>query len=117
MVNVLSDLRVVEMAAFVAGPLAGMTLAQLGARVIRVDDIGGNADIGRWPLAKNGKSLYWAGMNKAKQSLCVNLGDERGQALVTDLICDDAPNGGILIEELEKLAKELLEEARRAGAK
>ncbi len=97
MFNVLSDLRVVEMAAFVAGPLAGMTLAQLGARVIRVDDIGGNADIGRWPLAKNGKSLYWAGMNKAKQSLCVNLGDERGQALVTDLICDDAPNGGILI--------------------
>ena len=77
MFNVLNDLRVVEMAAFVAGPLAGMTLAQLGARVIRVDDVGGNADIGRWPIAANGKSLYWAGLNKAKQSLCVDLGDER----------------------------------------
>jgi 2-methylfumaryl-CoA isomerase len=97
MFNVLNDLRVVEMAAFVAGPLAGMTLAQLGARVIRVDDVGGNADIGRWPIAANGKSLYWAGLNKAKQSLCVDLGDERGQALVADLICDDAPGAGILI--------------------
>ncbi len=97
MFNVLNDLRVVEMAAFVAGPLAGMTLAQLGARVIRVDDVGGNADIGRWPIAANGRSLYWAGLNKAKQSLCVDLGDERGQALVADLICDDAPGAGILI--------------------
>ena len=97
MFQVLNDLRVVEMAAFVAGPLAGMTLAQLGARVIRVDDVGGNADIGRWPVAANGRSLYWAGLNKAKQSLCVDLGDERGQALVADLICDDAPGGGILI--------------------
>jgi 2-methylfumaryl-CoA isomerase len=88
--QVLNDLRVVEMAAFVAGPLAGMTLAQLGARVIRVDDIGGNADIGRWPIAANGRSLYWAGLNKAKQSLCVDLGDERGQALVAERLSQES---------------------------
>ena len=95
MFQVLNDLRVVEMAAFVAGPLAGMTLAQLGARVIRVDDVGGNADIGRWPVAANGRSLYWAGLNKAKQSLCVDLGDERGQALGLPQELQARPRAGL----------------------
>src|SRR5712672_3301025 len=47
----LAGLRVVEVATFVAGPLGGMTLAQLGAEVIRVDPPGGSADYTRWPVA------------------------------------------------------------------
>ena len=35
----------------VAAPLGGMTLAQLGADMIRIDPIGGAADVTRWPLA------------------------------------------------------------------
>ncbi|GAB11343.2 hypothetical protein GOARA_068_00010, partial [Gordonia araii NBRC 100433] len=46
----LDGLRVVEFASFVAGPSAGMTLAQLGADVIRVDPLGGNSDYRRWPV-------------------------------------------------------------------
>ena len=44
MSSLLSDLRVVEVSAFIAAPLGGMTLAQLGAEVIRIDPIGGNID-------------------------------------------------------------------------
>ena len=44
----LADLRVVEGSAFVAAPLGGMTLAQLGADVIRFDPIGGGLDRSRW---------------------------------------------------------------------
>ena len=40
----LADLRVIEGSAFVAAPLGGMTLAQLGADVIRFDQIGGGLD-------------------------------------------------------------------------
>src|SRR5260221_8711115 len=68
----LAGLRVVEVATFVAGPLGGMTLAQLGADVIRVDPPGGAADYTRWPGTASGTSLYWARLNKAKRSLCAD---------------------------------------------
>jgi len=38
--GVLAGLRVIEVSSFVAAPLGGMTLAQLGADVIRVDPVG-----------------------------------------------------------------------------
>jgi len=48
--GILKGLRVVEGSAFVAAPLGGMTLAQLGAEVIRFDQIGGGLDHKRWPV-------------------------------------------------------------------
>jgi 2-methylfumaryl-CoA isomerase len=66
-------MRVVEGSAFVAAPLGGMTLAQNGADVIRFDQIGGGLDYARWPLAPGGQSLFWAGLNKAKRSIALDL--------------------------------------------
>jgi 2-methylfumaryl-CoA isomerase len=96
----LSDLRVVEVSAFVAAPLGGMTLAQLGADVIRIDPIGGNIDIGRWPLAPDGTSLYWASLNKAKRSVCLALNTPQGQELARGLICAPGAGGGNLLTNL-----------------
>jgi 2-methylfumaryl-CoA isomerase len=76
----------VEGSAFVAAPLGGMTLAQLGADVIRFDDLGGGLDHTRWPLAAGGQSLFWAGLNKGKRSLRVDLRSEAGRELVTAVI-------------------------------
>jgi 2-methylfumaryl-CoA isomerase len=67
--GLLQDLRIVELSAFVAAPLGGMTMAQMGADVIRIDPLGGGIDYGRWPVTRTGASLYWAGLNKAKRSL------------------------------------------------
>ncbi len=89
MAGVLDGLRVVEGSAFVAVPLAGMTLAQMGADVIRFDRIGGGLDAGRWPVTSEGRSLFWAGLNKGKRSFAVNLSDPRGQELVAELICGE----------------------------
>ena len=47
---ILEGLRVVDVSAFVAAPLGGATLAELGADVVRVDPPGGGIDAGRWPL-------------------------------------------------------------------
>jgi 2-methylfumaryl-CoA isomerase len=80
--GILAGLTVVEGSAFVAAPLGGMTLAQLGADVIRFDQLGGGLDYGRWPLADNGDSLFWAGLNKGKRSLEVDLHSPRGRELV-----------------------------------
>jgi 2-methylfumaryl-CoA isomerase len=82
---------------FVAAPLGGMTLAQLGAEVIRVDPLGGAPDHHRWPLAPSGTSLYWAGLNKGKKSVSVDLRSAQGQELVTRLIADSGPDGGIVL--------------------
>ena len=49
MTGILAGLRIVEGSAFIAAPMAGMTLAQLGADVIRFDDIKGGLD--QRPLA------------------------------------------------------------------
>ncbi len=63
-----------------------MTLTQLGAEVVRVDPVGGAADYHRWPLTEAGDSIYWAGLNKGKRSLAVDMRSEQGQQLVTRLI-------------------------------
>ena len=82
----LAGVRIVEISSFVAVPLAGMTLAQLGAEVIRVDPIGGAADYRRWPVTDAGDSIYWAGLNKGKRSVAADLRSPEGQDLVTRLI-------------------------------
>ncbi len=100
MVKILQGLRIVEGAAFVAAPLAGMTLAQLGADVIRFDRIRGGLDHHRWPVTHDNKSLFWAGLNKGKRSLAVDVSMPEGQELVTRLICAPGPENGIFVTNL-----------------
>lgn len=87
----LDGLRIVEGSAFVAAPLGGMSLAQLGADVIRFDNIGGGLDFHRWPCTPDGHSLFWAGMNKGKRSIAVDLRRREGQELITELITARRP--------------------------
>ena len=93
----LDGLTVLEISSFVAAPLGGMTLAQLGAEVIRIDPIGGAADHTRWPLAPSGTSLYWTGLNKAKKSVTLNFRDPEAQRIVADLVAASGPDGGIVL--------------------
>lgn len=100
MAGMLTGLRVVEASAFVAVPLAGMTLAQIGADVIRVDRLQGGLDAQRWPVTAGGRSLFWAGLNKGKRSLAVDLAHPRGQEIVTELICAPGPDAGCFLTNL-----------------
>ena len=82
----LEGLSVIEGSAFVAAPSGGMTLAQLGADVIRFDRIGGGLDHHRWPLTADGISLYWNGLNRGKRSVAVDLADPEVQELLSELV-------------------------------
>ncbi len=93
----LEGLRIVDLCTYVAGPSATMTLAQLGAEVIRVDPVGGATDVRRLPHGPTGSSLYWAGLNKAKKSVEVNLATAEGRELVGALVGLPGPEGGILV--------------------
>ncbi len=97
MYDLLSGLTVIEGSAFVAAPLGGMTLAQLGANVIRFDPIGGGMDFKRWPLDKKGNSLYWNGLNKGKKSITINIREDEGRDLIKALICAPGPENGIFL--------------------
>ena len=98
--SILHGMRVFESSAFVALPLAGMQLAQMGAEVIRFDNLGGGLDQYRRPLAPNGESLFWHGLNKGKKSFAVNLKSEIGRELVSDLITSDGDDSGLFITNL-----------------
>ncbi|MGE4426094.1 MAG: CoA transferase [Solirubrobacteraceae bacterium] len=113
--GILEGLRVVEGSAFVAAPLGGMTLAQLGADVIRFDQIGGGLDYQRWPLASSGDSLFWAGMNKGKRSLQIDLRNDRGREIVRELLRRPGPDGGLFLTNFPArgwLAYDALREVR-----
>lgn len=101
--RLLADLRIVEISAFVAAPLGGMTMAQLGAEVIRIDPVGGGIDHNRWPVTPNGASLYWAGLNKAKRSVALALDRPEGRELARAIATAPGPGGGIMLSNLPPL--------------
>ena len=98
--GILDGMRVVELSAFVAVPMAGLTLSSLGADVIRVDPPGGGLDYGRWPVTADGRSLYWAGLNAGKRSVNLDLRSEEGRATLVDLITAAGEDAGIFITNL-----------------
>jgi 2-methylfumaryl-CoA isomerase len=93
----LGGCRIVESSAFIAGPLCGMTLAQLGADVIRIDAIGGGIDYRRAPVRDGGRSFYWTGLNKGKRSLALDLRSEEAREIVLRLVGAPGPGGGVLL--------------------
>jgi 2-methylfumaryl-CoA isomerase len=101
--RLLQDLRIVEFSAFVAAPLGGMTMAQFGAEVIRIDPIGGAIDYNRWPVTDAGASLYWAGLNKAKRSVALALGKPEGRELAQAIATAPGAGGGIVLTNLPPL--------------
>ena len=97
MYDLLKGLRVVEGSAFVAAPTCGLYLAQMGAEVIRFDNIGGGPDFRRWPLADNGSSLYWEGLNKGKKSVAIDLASPAGRELAQRLATAPGPDAGLFV--------------------
>jgi 2-methylfumaryl-CoA isomerase len=106
MYNLLSNLSVIEASSFVASPSAGLYCAQLGAEVIRIDQIGGNPDFRRWPVTSNDDSLYWENLNRAKKSVALDLTRPEGlellQALVraTGQVVTNFPAKGFMAHEV-----------------
>lgn len=113
--QLLRGIRVVESSAFIAAPLAGMTLAQSGADVIRIDVPGGGIDYTRQPVMPGGRSLYWTGLNKGKRSFAVDIRLPEGKELVHELITQGDDEGGVLLSNLSAswLSHETLAALRR----
>ena len=99
--NILSGLRVLESSAFVAVPMAGMTLSQMGAEVIRFDRLEGGLDARRMPYSPSGTSLFWSGMNKGKKSIAVDMKSPKGKELISNLVTAPGKDAGLFLTNLK----------------
>ena len=80
----LEGFTILEFATIIATPIGVSMLADLGARVIKVEPIGGDPfrGMGAGPLT----GLLASKTNAAKESICIDLKSESGQAIVAELI-------------------------------
>lgn len=84
----LEGIVVADFSRVLAGPLATMTLADLGARVIKVERPGTGDDTRAWgpPYAESGMTTYFESANRGKESVTLDLADEDDRARAFDLI-------------------------------
>lgn len=84
----LSDIRVIAVEQFGAGPFGSMQLADLGATVVKIEDPTTGGDVGRQvpPHAEAGDSLYFEAVNRNKQSFALDLRNPAGREVFLDLV-------------------------------
>ncbi|MBX7481817.1 CoA transferase [Qipengyuania qiaonensis] len=99
MYNLLQGLSIIEASSFVASPTAGLYCAQMGAEVIRVDHKAGGLDYDRYMLTKEGRSLSWENLNRAKKSVALDLRSGEGRELLVELA---AKTGNLITNLPEK---------------
>jgi crotonobetainyl-CoA:carnitine CoA-transferase CaiB-like acyl-CoA transferase len=86
----LDGIRVADLSRVLAGPLATMILADLGADVIKIERPGTGDDTRAWgpPWAEDGESSYYLGANRNKRSVALDLTVERDRAAARRIVLD-----------------------------
>jgi len=82
----LDGVRVLELANYMAGPFAGMILADLGAEVIKVENPQGGDFSRQTAPFLQGESAGFIALNRNKKSITLNLKAERGRAVFFELV-------------------------------
>src|SRR3981189_344531 len=82
----LEGMVVVAVEQAVAAPLATRHLADLGARVIKVERLDGGDFARSYDNAVNGLSAYFVWANRSKESVTLDIADPRGRQVLEDLI-------------------------------
>jgi crotonobetainyl-CoA:carnitine CoA-transferase CaiB-like acyl-CoA transferase len=123
----LKGVRVLDLTRVLAGPFATQILADLGAEVIKVERPGGGDDTRSWgpPYVKDAsgndtaETTYFAGCNRGKKSITIDLADPEGQKTVRALAqtCDvlvenykvgDLARHGLGYDDLKKVKPDLI---------
>jgi CoA:oxalate CoA-transferase len=82
----LAGITVIDLSRILAGPYATMLMADLGARVIKVETPGGGDDARAYGPFVNGKSAYFQSVNRGKESIALNLKDDGDRAVFEKLL-------------------------------
>ena len=95
--HVLSGIRVLDFSRALAGPSCTRMLAEMGAEVIKVESAPSGDMVRGMSKLRNERSLYYIQQNRGKKSVCINLRDPRGMALVTALV----PKVDVVVENFK----------------
>ena len=86
MTGPLDGITILDLTHVLAGPYASMTLADLGARVIKVERPGTGDDTRSFPPFKDGASAYFATINHGKESIALDLKDDEDRTVFEGLL-------------------------------
>lgn len=119
----LSGLKVIELASVLAGPSVGQFFAELGAEVIKVENLGTGGDVTRtWKGSTeqtDDRSAYFCSVNWGKKSIALDLGSQQGRDTIQKLISDadvviasykpgDAEKLGVAYDQLKARNQKLI---------
>src|SRR5579875_1680808 len=83
----LTGVRVLDLSRVLAGPYAAMTLGDLGADVIKIEQPGDGDETRAWgPPFAGGESAYYLSVNRNKRGITLNLKHPEGRAILLDLV-------------------------------
>lgn len=97
MEHVLTGLRVLDLTRALAGPTCTRMFAEMGAEVIKVESAPSGDMTRRMSKIRNERSLYFVQQSLGKKSLCVDLRDPRGMALIAALV----PKVDVVVENFK----------------
>lgn len=118
MKGALTGVRVLDLSRFIAGPFCTMLLADMGAEVIKVENVSGEVSRTLGPFYKD-VSLYFTSYNRNKKSITLNLKTEKGKEIFrklvekSDVVVENFRPGviakmGFGYEELKKINNEII---------
>jgi crotonobetainyl-CoA:carnitine CoA-transferase CaiB-like acyl-CoA transferase len=82
---ILAGIRIVDCTRNIAGPVATMLAAEMGADVIKVEPPGGD-EMRQWPPFIDGQSVYFVSCNRGKRSIAIDLKTNEGKSLLLRLL-------------------------------
>jgi crotonobetainyl-CoA:carnitine CoA-transferase CaiB-like acyl-CoA transferase len=82
----LAGIRVIDLTRVLAGPFCAMSLGDMGAEVIKIEEPGKGDDTRGWPPFAGGEATYFLSVNRNKKSLTLNLKAPEGQDILRKLI-------------------------------
>lgn len=88
--SALGGVRIIDFSRILAGPLATMVLADLGAEVVKVERPGTGDETRSWgpPTDATGVATYFSAVNRGKTSVTLDLATEAGVAAARQLVAD-----------------------------
>jgi formyl-CoA transferase/CoA:oxalate CoA-transferase len=102
MTGALEGIRVLDLSRALAGPFAAMTLGDMGADVVKIEEPGVGDTTRGFPPFWNGESTYYLSTNRNKRAITLDLTKPAGQ----DILCRLAGEADILIESFRAGAME-----------
>jgi CoA:oxalate CoA-transferase len=82
----LSGIIIVDLSRILAGPYCTLLMAELGARVIKVEPPGQGDDARHYGPFRNGKSAYFSSVNRGKESISLDLKSAEGRDIFERLL-------------------------------